>query len=308
MALGNWPSILSESDVIRIFKNHRQALSSYSYAVLLLWQDFFRFEFKMMADCLCVFAHHELGVFQYLPPLGKNISTDCLVQCFQYMEALNGAGGITRIENVLPDHLSLFDSDIFDCYKKADEIVYDKNNIVELKGNAYKSQRGAYNHCINHNDVHIQAFDVTLMSDCLELYQRWAQSRAAKNTDDIYCQMLADNFIVHKRLMAHYKEYGLVGRVVYIAQKICAYTFGVELTDDVFCVYCEIADLNIQGLPTYIFREFMKDVCWRDKTKVNVMDSFAAEGVKQTKKAYHPCAQLSSYVVSKRKHMRNDEK
>ena len=50
-------------------------LSSFSFVSLFAWCDFFDFEFKMINDCLCIFAHGDSGCFLYLPPLGKSFDS-----------------------------------------------------------------------------------------------------------------------------------------------------------------------------------------------------------------------------------------
>ena len=139
-----------------------------------------------------------------------------------------------------------------------------------------------------------------MLKECLGLYRQWADGRKLACSDDIYCHMLQENEGVHALVLRHYRKLGLTGRVVIVDGKIKAYSFGFPVTEDMFCILFEIADLDIKGLPVYVFREFCRDAALRKYKFINVMDDFEMEGVRQTKMSFHPCVLLPSYVVNKK--------
>src|SRR5689334_12878968 len=121
-------------------KQAQGVLSAFSFVSIFTWQDFFDFEFKVVDENLCIFAQNEIGCFQYLPPLGRNISPQAIEQCFAHMKKINGKSKVTRIENVTETQLKYFPHERFDFYKKANEYFYFKKDLIELKGNDYKSK------------------------------------------------------------------------------------------------------------------------------------------------------------------------
>ncbi|MCK5178810.1 MAG: DUF2156 domain-containing protein, partial [Candidatus Omnitrophica bacterium] len=125
-------------------------MSAFSFTNIFAWKDFFRFNFKVIDECLCVFAKNQIGSFLYLPPLGKGISPDVIDECFEMMEEINRGGGVTRIENVGIEGLPLFPTDKFTHYKKGYEYCYYRDDIASLRGNAYKSKRSSYNRFASH--------------------------------------------------------------------------------------------------------------------------------------------------------------
>jgi hypothetical protein len=247
---------------------------------------------------LCIFAKSTVGSFLYLPPLGKRISRQVVEACFQEMFKENKGRGVSRIENVEEKDLAFFPADQYQIYKKSEEFVYRREDIARLRGNKYKSKRASYNQLIRAYEPRFTAYEPKMRKACLQLYLEWAQERRKKNSDEIYRQMLDENYKAHDICLRYCKQLGLIGRVVFVNGKMSAYSFGFRLKDDTFCILLEVADLKIKGLPTYIFKEFCADSDVKKFTFVNVMDDFGLEHVRTTKLSFRPCKTHSCYVVS----------
>lgn len=283
------------------FETHTRYLSSFSFSSIFLWKDFFEFEFMVMEESLCVFAKSDAGTFLYLPPIGKNIWSETIRKCFERMRELNGKSNVARIENAEQADLKFFPADEFQVYKKGYEYYYYREDIAELKGNAYKSKRSSYNHCVKNFAPEFIPFEGWMIEECMNLYTTWVANRKAKYTDLIYHEMLNQNFNVHRLAMEFYKPLGLVGRVVKIGEKICGYTFGYRLNRNVFCVLFEIVDLKINGLGAYIFSEFCKDPFVKVYPFINVMDDFEMENIQEAKLSFHPTLLKPAYVITQKK-------
>ena len=273
-------------------------LSSFSFVSLFAWCDFFDFELKIMDEALCIFAHGAQGSFLYLPPLGKDFHRSTVQEAFAHM-ARRGHRAVNRIENIPENLLSVFAADEYNQYAKPTEYVYRKEDLIALKGNAYKSQRHDCNFFVSHNlKCSFEPYRDDDFSPCMDLYERWAAQRAEGNSDDIYRSMLQENHQVHGRLLKHAGAVGLVARVLKVEGKLAGYTFGYELDAVTFCVYAEIADLTVTGAAAYMFRSFCADSQLKSFNRINTMDDFAMPNVARVKKAYHPSELIGSYAVS----------
>lgn len=249
---------------------------------------------------MCVFAQNETGKFLYLPPLGKDVSSDVIEACFGMMEDVNRGSGVTRIENVTAEQLPLFPTDKYKCDLRGHEYCYDREDIALLKGNAYKPKRSSYNHFVGHYQHRYIPYSDEMITECLDLYQRWADGRRRAHPEDIYTHMLDENRTVHETVLRHCQPLGLTGRVVMVDGKIKAYTFGHEVNRDMFCVLFEISDLDVKGLSVYVFRELCRDAGLRRYRFINAMDDFGLENIRKTKQSFHPCVLLPAYVVTKK--------
>jgi hypothetical protein len=125
-----------------------------------------------------------------------------------------------------------------------------------------------------------------MKNDCLKLFSKWARSRKQKFQDPYYHKLLEDSFSAHKLAIENFKGLGLTGRVIKIRKKICAYTFGFEITKDMFCVLLEVCDLRFKGISEFIFREFSKEMS--QYKYINAMDDSGLENLRISKLSYHP--------------------
>ena len=293
--------ILQERNLLEKYLNqNNDFLSTLSFAGVAAWENFFRFDFQMIDECLCVFAHNELGCFQYFPPLGDRWDSETIHKCFRYMREHNGSGGVSRIENVSFKYLHLFQRQYFQFYQKGHEYCYYKNDIVEMKGGRFKSKRSSFNQFVKNNKCEYIPYHPNMEGQCLDLYQRWKQERFYAVDDDIYRHMLEENEKVHQLGMKSSDQFNLIGRVVYANGKIEAYSFGYPLNEKIFCILFEVANLSIKGLPTFIFRKFCSDPQIRRYTYINVMDDFQMQGVRQAKLSFRPTLLIPSYSITQR--------
>ena len=117
------------------------------------------------------------------------------------------------------------------------------------------------------------------------------------SSDHIYQQMLEDNFRVQKRAMEFFRQLDLIGRVVKVKDKICAYTFGFKLKGDTFCILFEVADLNHKGLANFIFNEFCKEMTGFEY--INCMDASGLENLKKVKISFRPYLLIPAYLAGR---------
>jgi len=293
--------LLKQRDLIEEFLNKRpRQLSAFSFINIFTWRDFFDFAAELINGNLCIFAKDSLGCFMYLPPLGENIREDTIEECFRLMNSQNQGSGISRIENLEEDDMPFFRSSGLSCFKKSDEYVYRREDMVSLKGNSFKSKRSSYNYFVKNYPYDFLPFKEDMRKECETLYDTWAQGRLQVHRNEVYREMLEESRFVHRLALKEYKVLRLTGRVITIDGKIKAYSFGFPLNQDTFCILFEVADLNIKGLSMGIFREFCADCEIQNFQFINVMDDFGLENIKATKLSFRPYQTLPSYVVSKK--------
>jgi len=294
--------LLEKKNFIEGYLNKaQQRLSTHSFINVFAWQDFFSFDLKLIDDNLCVFAVDSLGCFQYLPPWGGNVSAQTIAKCFQHMFEHNGPEGISRIENVDAARRDLFDSDAYDCFNKGYEYCYYREDLVLLRGNRYKSQRSQVNKFIKNNSFTFKNLEKDDIIPCLALYDCWVKNKITTSRDDVFLQMVQDNYTVHERILKHLNDLDAVGRVLLVGDEVKGYSVGYPLTKDVFCILFEITDLKVDGLAATIFREFCNDSSVKKFKFINVMDAFEFKNIEKTKLSYQPTIMLPSYAVKKRK-------
>jgi hypothetical protein len=98
--------------------------------------------------------------------------------------------------------------------------------------------------------------------------------------------------------LVHYRELGLVGRVVRLGATVRGYTFGYRRSASVFCVLLEVADRTIPGLAQFMFRELCREATGEGYEFINTMDDSGLPGLARSKRAYHPVRLVPSFIAT----------
>ena len=282
-------------------------LTAYSFPFHFIWQGLLHYEWTELEGYLCLFAGDPDGWFLALPPIGPDPSGPAMSKVFEVLSKRNRAPAFTRIENA-PESLAVRCRELgYRVAPKGPDYVYRRADLVALRGDRYKSQRVAYNHCAAHARPRYRPFRPDDAGACLALFQQWCQGVKHDDVSDLAAHLAADAEHAHRTGITHASDLGFIGRVVEVEGRIAAYTFGYPLTlpsplegegkgeGAVFCILFEIADRNVKGLGAYIFREFCREL--GSYELINAMDDSGLEGLRRAKLAYHPSKLVESYII-----------
>lgn len=288
-------------------------LAAYAFAPHVIWRALLTYWWMELAGHLCLFAEDSAGCFMALPPLGPSPdpthhrSDDGIAaawrEAFALMRRRNGSSRVSRVENVPEELVSLVIDLGYVARPKEADYLYRRSDLVALRGDRYRSQRAAYNRFLRTAGViRYDPYREEDRHDCLALFQEWRRQRlsAIEAQGDeaaslVRC-LLEDAFPAHATILDLGPALGLVGRVVRIDGRICAYTFGYPRNREVFCVLAEITDRSMPGLAAYIFRELCRDVT--GYTFVNTMDDSGLASLARAKCSYHPDRMIANYIVT----------
>lgn len=283
-------------------------LAAYSFPYHMIWRDLFTYEWLELEGHICLVAGHAEGCFLALPPIGPDPCGPAMSQAFALLSERNTTQAMTRIENV-PESLAAGCRDRgYRIVPKGPDYLYRRDDLVELRGDRYKSQRAAYNHCVTHARPRLRAFHPADADACLALYRQWREGVQEEAASSLARHMATDAESAHRIGLNHAAELGLKGLVVEVAGRIAAYTLGYPLTSTLApggrgqgegatcCILFEIADRTVKGLGAYIFREFCRDLAPCEF--INTMDDSGLDGLRRAKLAAHPLRLVESFIVS----------
>ena len=103
-----------------------------------------------------------------------------------------------------------------------------------------------------------EPYDRRYAEDCLDLYRRWAAQKHHPALEAMARHMLDDAERAHQRVLFGEPMPDLIGRLIWVEDRLAAYTFGYPRGSDVFCILLEVADRSIPGLSAHLFRAFSK--------------------------------------------------
>ncbi len=286
-------------------------LASWAFPPHYIWRELFSYSWTELDGWWCLFAEYADGIYMPLPPLGpgswvgsstpgplKNV----LAQVMEFMKIQNGGSCVTRIENIPEEQKEEFQRLGYRLASKNADYLYQTQDLVNLKGDRYKSPRAAYNRFLRAHRIRYTQYRVPDRDACLALFQRWMAQKEEtplpydRETNALARYMIADAASAHRTALYHFQELGLVGRVAWVNGMIRGYTFGFERSPEVFCVLLEVTDRTVYGLAQFLFREFC-----REMTKypyINTMDDSGLPSLAKSKRAYHPSQMVANYIAS----------
>ncbi len=97
---------------------------------------------------------------------------------------------------------------------------------------------------------------------------------------------------------AAYDELGLYGGVLRVDGRVAAFTYGSELTPEMFCTHIEKADASYEGVFPMINRCFARALAARGYKYVNREEDMGLAGLRRSKMSYHPVAMQEKMTVA----------
>jgi len=309
-------------------------LSAYSFVTHYVWSDLYRFYKGFIDDYLCLFAQYDEYIYMPLPPVPcRGLSPEVpenrilippvysgichqpespkrrggrydrysesfqgiVTTVFSIMDRINKNKAASRIENIDEVHAEAFISMGYEIRPGEGEYVYLRKDLVELKGNAYKSKRALCNYFERHYPYRYEPFQPGDIDECLRLFGEWRRKREEKINDTFYRALMEDSFSAHEQAMRYHRELRLEGRVVRIEGRIEGYIFGFA-RGDILYILMEVTNLDIKGLAQFIFREFCKEI--DSYTYVNVLGDGGLENLRAVKGSYRPYRIVPAYIAS----------
>lgn len=276
-------------------RSSRPAGSSYTLAGLFGWSDLIRYWWTRLDDSFCLFAEQAGGLFMPIPPLGKVASRKVDRAAWEILVHVNQGAEVSRIEGIEPQETPRFLDNGFQLKPGEPEYLYRREDLVHLRGDRYRSQRWETNKFRRNFNYRIRPFLEGDLIPCLQLYTAWGIERQQSTSDSFPKALIRDGLFFHRRLMMSQKDLGLTGRVLEVEGQIRGYTFGAPVSDQVFCVFLEIADRSFPGAAQVLFQEFSREL--EPFPWINAMGDSGLATLRRAKLSYRPYATLVTLVA-----------
>jgi hypothetical protein len=208
------------------------------------------------------------------------------------MDGYNPTPYLSEVEYVYREFINLFEDsqDRWLIERSLPDYIYRTEDLVQLRGNAYKTKRGEINQFRRvHPDYRLERLGPQHADGIRGLIDTWLRNRLQYMSGDA----IADFFYTVEqerraieRALTHYDTLGLKGLCLFINERLEGFTFGERITADVANVLVEKTNFTIPGSAQFLFREFVKE--FTDCTFINVGDDLGLENLRRVKMSYRP--------------------
>ena len=294
-------------------------VSDYTFAGNYIWLSTATGFYTIVNDTFCLFILSSGELSMLLPPLGKKENTyEAILNCFEIMNAHNSNRNYSKIEYVHEDILEGFVDYLeegtliyemlkdFLIEKKLVDYIYKVDDLIELKGDSYKSKRNEINRFKKiYPEAKIEILDLQKHgSSVLNLFNKWVKDRTTympKEEVEIFLDGIYFERFAIKRLLNDYNNLDVIGLVIYINDEIKGFTVGERINEYTASVIIEKTDFEILGCAQFIFREFTKILKEQYGVEyINVGDDMGFENLKKVKMSYRPEKLIPKYTIYQR--------
>jgi hypothetical protein len=275
-------------------------LGSRTFTGVYIWREHFGYVWTWLHGYFCLLATYGPHMYMPWPPLaGPDVDPAqwraAVDAAFEVMASAPDQGAAARIEGVSQGECGRFVAAGYEVLPHAVEYVYRREDLVNLRGNAYKSKRWAWNDFVKRQVFTVDALGDRHVEGCLSLYRQWRDTKAHRGADPMAVAMRQDAESAHRVALTERGALGLSGLVVMIDGRVAGYTLGGPVRPTLFGVWLEIADPGRRGLSVYLFREFCRaqtGVEW-----ITTLDDSGMESLARAKQSYRPARLVASHLV-----------
>jgi hypothetical protein len=291
-------------------------ISDYTFAGNYIWLSSATGFYAIVNDTFCLFILNAGVLTMLLPPLGKSQNTYvAMLECFEIMNAHNTSKNYSKIEYVHENMLEGFvdyleeGTLIYDMLKdfliekKLVDYIYNVNDLIELRGDGYKSKRNEINKFIKVYPNHrLEVIDIEKHhAGILNLFNKWVKDRTTympKEEIEVFLDGIYFERFAIKRLLNNYTQLDIVGMVLYINDELKGFTVGERINETTSSVLIEKTDFEVLGCAQFIFREFSKHLqMLYNSSYINVGDDMGFENLKKVKMSYRPYRLIPKYTI-----------
>ncbi|HJE03625.1 hypothetical protein AAX26_00315 [Aliarcobacter thereius] len=291
-------------------------LSDYTFAQNYIWLSSVSGFYSIIEDTFCFFVLSGGELSMLLPPLGKKENVHkAIFKCFEIMNENNSNKFYSKIEYVHEEMLEGFVNHLeegtlifealedFLIEKKLVDYIYKIDDLIELKGDAYKSKRNEINRFKKaYPNFRIEVLDTSIHSSLImNLFNKWVSDRTKympKEEVEIFMDGIYFERFAIKKILNEYDKLDIVGIVIFIDDELKGFTVGEKINDHTSSVIIEKTDFEVLGCAQFIFREFSKYL--KDEfnsSYINVGDDMGFENLKKVKMSYRPDKLVPKYTI-----------
>ena len=271
------------------FNLYKGRICDYSAGNVIFWRDHFGISYHLDENFL-ILKYENMGkrkCFSYpvsnephraieklLELAEDNICLTCLTE--KQLEAVRKDFNVTEI--------------IFS--EKYDDYLYASEDIVTLRGRKYNGQR---NHINKFKKLYpdyrfemITEENAHLAKDFCEYY--FESSKKQTSISDIERAQMPE-------LFDNWNEYAQLGGILFVGERVVGVSVG-EIVGDTLIVHVEKADITFEGAYPMLTNCFAREFADNERCQfINREEDCGDEGLRISKKSYHPVEMIRKYAV-----------
>lgn len=271
--------------------------TDFSYAGILMWVDYFKYEYAISDDTLFIkgVVENDTDTPAFSLPVGKLPLKDSLEKIREYCRCKNISPVLSAVPEYALDELEEAGISSINPLEDWGDYLYDAKMLSTLSGKKMGKKRN-----------HVNKFDSLYPESRLEPLDASNVDRAIdfmtivdEEGDEV--EMAVEERLMTRKLLDLIKEgdIRLEGAILMVGDQVAAFTIG-DVKNDTLFVHVEKASREFEGSYEKINKEFAALMTARhpEVEYINREDDSGDEGLRRAKQSYHPVEILKKYNIA----------
>ncbi|MDE5872184.1 MAG: phosphatidylglycerol lysyltransferase domain-containing protein [Muribaculaceae bacterium] len=271
--------------------------TDFSYAGILMWIDYFKYEYAISDDTLFIkgVVENDTNTPAFSLPVGKLSLKESLGKIRSYCDAHNISPVLSAVPEYALDELESAGISSINPLEDWGDYLYDAKMLSTLTGKKMGKKR---NHVNKFESLYpgsrLEPLDATNIDRAIDF-----MTTVEEEGDDV--PMAIEERRMTRKLLDLIKEgdIRLEGAILMVGNDIAAFTIG-DVKNDTLFVHVEKASRTFEGSYEKINKEFASMMTARhpEIVYINREDDSGDEGLRKAKQSYHPVEILKKYNIA----------
>lgn len=258
-----------------------------SFANIYCWRHFHRSHWAVVDGFLVIrFLIDEKRQVGYMQPIGEGDFSHILPQLAQ--DSWEQFGQRLRLHGLCREGRKCITECgeypfAYDDDRSLSDYIYLAEDLRTLSGRKYQPKRNHLNRFMGNYSYRYEDLTEQHFEECLRLEAEW---RAARTSEDDSEAMRHEQRAL-REAFDHWAELELKGGVLYVEDRLVAFTYGSAINYDTFDCHVEKADTHYEGVFAAINKLFAEHLD-PQFTYINREEDMGLEGLRRSKLSYYP--------------------
>lgn len=285
---------LEDKDIIQSFiLNSDRMNCDLSFANLYSWNFLYQTKYAIVDEIL-VLRFYFGEQLAYMMPVGTGDMKKVIKLLMKDAENIGSNLIIAGLTNEDKDEIDRLFPNRFEYALDRDfsDYIYLRSDLASLSGKKYQPKR---NHINKFKTLYpnYKYVDLTpeLVPECIKLEEIWCRANNCEEQAELSAERTSMNFALNNM-----EKLGIKGGVLYVDEKIVAFTYGAIINNNTWDVCVEKADTTIPGAYPVINYEYANQI---DEKFIylNREEDLGLEGLRKAKLSYKPTILLNKIIA-----------
>jgi uncharacterized protein len=258
--------------------------SEYSFISLFIWRKAFDTRYCIYKDALIIKKRStEFGSF-FMQPIGYRDEdlNEIIETLIEYKNINNMEYLFRNVEAPFLKELERISKERFQIGIEENnfDYIYESENLINLSGRKLSSKRNHITRFVNSYNYRVEDISTENTQECINAAKEWCMVNNCNGLLNYETESIIT-------MLNNWNLLKFQGIVVYVDDKISAFTIGEIANEEMAIIHVEKAFSEVHGLYPFINKTFVEKY-FKDIKFINREDDMGLEGIRKAKQSYHP--------------------